>query len=343
MIAFNISAVLTLVSSVVASQLHGDLPIFFIPKLFYRTPATREFWIQVLDRLILGFSDQQLVTGMAVLMIGLGTIGQISTYHFYVIESLAMFSCGCHLASVITLRRYFQEHPFLALLRVGAMFTFAIMLSISIIYAGTVFLLIFGTSVQCPLRCTIINQALVGRIINVLITIVLIWAYYAALVYVFPNGTIFFQTWLVTKPIILLEFILQAISGGRYGYQFHERFRHWNAPITAIGLTFTLQLIWSLVAFGGAITVRAEGERYLSGSENQWSFGQILAVFLIVLPFLSAAEVFIGKALLVYVPSNHANHISALEERKKLKSGPKAAETQLRQTSPQVQFQIKPT
>jgi uncharacterized membrane protein len=300
MIAFNISSVLTLLSSIIATQLHGDLPIFLLPKLFYRTNATRQLWIRVLDRLTLGFSDQQLVTGMAVLIIGLGKISQISTYHFYVIESLAMFSCGCHMASVVTLRRYFQEHPVLALIRVGAMLVFAIMLSISIIYAGTVVQMAFGASPQCPLRCTIESQAFsrrIPRILDIIFTVILIWAYYAALVYVFPNGTIFFQTWLVTKPMVLLERLLQAIPGGQYGYQFHERFRHWNAPITAIDITFFLQWVWSILAFGFATAIRVKGGTYLSGSENQWSFGQILAVFLIILPFLSAAEVFIGNVL----------------------------------------------
>src|SRR2546429_5681837 len=130
MVAFNISALLTLVSSIIASQLHGDLPPICLPKAFRRTSSTRDFWVIVLDKLILGLSDQQLVTGLAVLTIGLGRIRLISTYHFYVIQSLAMFSCGCHMASVITLRRYFQEHPLLASIRLGAMLIFAIILSV---------------------------------------------------------------------------------------------------------------------------------------------------------------------------------------------------------------------
>lgn len=310
MIAFNISALLTLASSIIATQLHGDLPMMCLPKRFYRTTAIKEFWIRVLDRLILGFSDQQLVTGMAILIIGLARIGQITTYHFYIIESLAMFSCGCHLASVVTLRRYFQEHPFLARIRVGAMLIFAIMLSVSIIYAGTVIQSAFGASVQCPLSCTISNPGpmkATSRFIDVLLTIILNWAYYAALVYVFPNGAIFFQTWLVTKPIVFLEFLLQAISCGRHGYQFHERFRHWKAPITAVEVTFGLQFIWSLVAFGLATAIRIKGVTYLSGPENDWSFGQILAVLLIVLPFLGAAEVFIGNVFPAYGLPNNTN------------------------------------
>jgi hypothetical protein len=192
MVAFNISAVLTLVSSTIASQLHGDLPILVLPKHFRRTSSTREFWVLVLDKLILGLSDQQLVTGLAVLMIGLGRISLISTYHFYVIESLAMFSCGCHMASVITLRRYFQEHPLLASIRVGAMLIFAIMLSVSILYAGTTLRPNITPSLSCPLRCTATSQPLIGRVIDVVLTLLLIFAYYSALAYVFPGGIAYF-------------------------------------------------------------------------------------------------------------------------------------------------------
>ena len=61
------------------------------PAKLYRSYAhsswaqrTKLFWIRVLDRLILGFSDQQLVTGLSILLIGLIRICRISTYHFYV-------------------------------------------------------------------------------------------------------------------------------------------------------------------------------------------------------------------------------------------------------------------
>lgn len=125
--------------------------------------------------------------------------------------------------------------------------------------------------------------------------LLLIFAYYSALAYVFPGGTGSFQAWLVTKPIGFLELALHSISGGHCGYQFHESFRHWRAPVTAIRATFFCQCLWSLVSFSAAMTVKLCGEHVLSGSENDWSFGQILAVLMIVLPFLGAAEVFIGN------------------------------------------------
>lgn len=295
MVAFTISAILTLAASIIAIQLHDDLPTFFLLKFFRRTSAIRDFWILVLDRLILGFSDQQLVTGLAVLIIGLSRIDLISTYHFYVIESLAMFSCGCHMASVVTLRRYFQEHPLLASIRVGAMLIFAILLSVSMLYAGTTLSDEININLPCPLRCTATSQSGITRFVALILTFLLIFAYYSALAYVFPGGTVAFQSWLVTKPIVFLELALQSISGGHCGYQFHESFRHWRAPVNAIGFTFFCQCLWSLVSFSAAMIVKLRGEQVLSGSENDWSFGQILAVLMIVLPFLGAAEVYIGN------------------------------------------------
>ena len=94
-----------MVGTFVGLNLHGDIP--FSKKLAQLNDKKRSFWTRVLGRLILGLSDQQLATGIAILTIGLIRIYRISTYHFCVINNLGMFSCSSHLASVLSLRRYF--------------------------------------------------------------------------------------------------------------------------------------------------------------------------------------------------------------------------------------------
>jgi hypothetical protein len=112
--------------------------------------------------LILGFSDQQLLTGIAIMSIGYIKLCSVSTYHFYVIETLAMFSCSAHLASVTSLRRYFQDHPTVARLRILFMLFFAILLSAALLMMGinlrksaTGFPSISGSMAppQCPMLC----------------------------------------------------------------------------------------------------------------------------------------------------------------------------------------------
>jgi hypothetical protein len=104
MIAFNFSAFLTTGAALVASVLYNDIPLPFIIRISERR---RKFWVSVLDRCILGLSDdQQLVTGISILTIGFTNLSRdISAYHFGLITSLGMFSCSAHLASVISLRR----------------------------------------------------------------------------------------------------------------------------------------------------------------------------------------------------------------------------------------------
>ena len=60
----------------------------------------KRLWIRVLDRLVLGINDQQLVTGISILLIELSRVCPISTCHFYLTNILAMFSCSSHLTSV---------------------------------------------------------------------------------------------------------------------------------------------------------------------------------------------------------------------------------------------------
>ncbi len=288
MIGFVFSAVLTVVASTTAAALHNDISFFtFINKL---RDARKRFWIRVLDRLILGFSDQQLITGISILLIGFIKICHISTYHFYVVTNLAMFSCSTHLASVLSLRRYFQEHPTVAKIRIVVMLFFALCLAAALLLTGSSYIT-DDTTIRCSLRCTIKQRNIVGRIIAFLFVLYLSLCYWAALAFVFPNAEIFFTKWLINKPTLWIE----AMLGWRYGYQFQERFMHWRPIFPSLVLSFFLQVFWWAVSLGASIFIRVKGQQIVEVSETAWSFGQLLAIFLLTLPFLNAIEIFFGE------------------------------------------------
>ena len=82
-----------------------------------------------LEKFILALSDQQLVTGLAVLIAGYISPCSMSIYHFNIVAALGWFSSTTHLSTLAVLRVYFIEHPRLRNCRVVAMlFVFALLI-----------------------------------------------------------------------------------------------------------------------------------------------------------------------------------------------------------------------
>lgn len=66
-------------------------------------------------------------------------------------------------------------------------------------------------------------------------------------------------------------------------------------------LGFYFKICWFALSISSIITGRASGEPYLSssdvGTQSSWGFGQLVPIFLISLPFLTAFEIFHGMSL----------------------------------------------
>lgn len=69
-----------------------------------------EAWKQAVSRFILALSDQQLVTGLAILVSGVARQRTLTAWEFYVVLSLAWFSTTSHLVTLDALRRYLKTH-----------------------------------------------------------------------------------------------------------------------------------------------------------------------------------------------------------------------------------------
>ena len=274
-----------MLATAAAANMYGDLVLYH--RLATLDESKKRFWLRVLDRLILGFSDQQLVTGISILLIGFISICRISTYHFRVINSLGMFSCSSHLASVLSLRRYFQDHPTVAKIRITAMLFFAGLLSTSLILLG---ILPWTENIKCNAMCMVSRVSILDRICATLMTLYLIIAYWSALAYVFPNAEVRFVTWFNIRPALWIE---SALGPMGFGYQFQERLRHYR-PLPPLTSSFFLQFIWWILSFVLGVSARARGNKSVKGTESIWTFGQILALLMIGLPFLTAVEVFLG-------------------------------------------------
>jgi hypothetical protein len=84
--------------------------------------------IEALQRLILALSDQQLITGLAILAAGIIKSCTISWWEFQVVVSLAWFSSTTHLSTLVILWDYLQQHRVLMYWRVGGMLCMLVVL-----------------------------------------------------------------------------------------------------------------------------------------------------------------------------------------------------------------------
>lgn len=94
-------------------------------------------WESTLRTAVLMFSDQQLVTGIALLISGYAQLRcGLSSYHWQMIVYLAWFSSLTHLTTLTILRQYFRDNPAPRLWRAILMLVMLIMLVIALLPTG---------------------------------------------------------------------------------------------------------------------------------------------------------------------------------------------------------------
>ena len=94
-------------------------------------------WEPTLRTAVLMFSDQQLVTGIALLISGYAQLRcGLSVYHWQMIVYLSWFSSLTHLTTLTVLRQYFRENPVPRLWRAILMLLMVTMLMIALLPSG---------------------------------------------------------------------------------------------------------------------------------------------------------------------------------------------------------------
>jgi hypothetical protein len=78
-------------------------------------------WKDAISKFLISLSDQQLVTGLAVLIAAISRPGSISGYDFSVAVSLGWFSCTTHLATIYVHCVHFKRHRYLRDVRVACL------------------------------------------------------------------------------------------------------------------------------------------------------------------------------------------------------------------------------
>ena len=288
-----------------------------------------------LERFVLALSDQQLVTGLAILVAGYTDRCSRSIYHFRIISALGWFSSTTHLSTLAVLRPYLIDHPRVRNWRVISMIAILGLLIVS--QAGAISI----QNSSLPIQCVYNSFAPYG--LNPIATFILGWVIiFLCLIYtnrirrlytLDPDWSV--QGWileLLTRPLIRknnvhnLEKIVvtsstltRAEQGTTYRKLQQRRcwWRYCNGWVkhrSAISRrmvefwylnqemqrSFLSEILTTLFGVGYGIaqviaTRNSVPKAGLSGDQNSISFGQLVPLLLIALPLLAAGEIYYGE------------------------------------------------
>ena len=295
-------------------------------------------WTHVLERVILMFSDQQILTGIAILATGFIKYCTISVYHYQIVLYLAWMSSGTHLVTLTVLRNYLRDNAVLRTWRIIGMSIIFILLTVALfpttagnwgeLAMGWDLGLEIGYGGQNPTGSAIIaaqcfwepsnwgssNSGGGWNSYSLVSYIFLLSSYIARASALFAQGEEFFRKWLRQKPGYLVKRGLDRLD--LLAASRPKRFRWvWRAPHTGLLAVFTLalatydlyasfiasMLYLFLVLFFGSWQIfvpRAFIPSQMLEAENSFGFGQIIPLLLLTLPLLTLLEIYRGTSLL---------------------------------------------
>ena len=285
---------------------------------------------EAVTRFILSLSDQQLATGLAVLVAGVANQCTLTVYEFQVIFALAWFSSTTHLATLDCLRDYFLNHHVVRNFRVFGMLFLLLLLSYTLIMSMA------SIDETIPLACTFRyfgNQGVrnsdnisIYLVVQAAVTLMfLLWNYVVRIVasfdradgrptmlerMIFNRKTRSFRrkhrSSTELRKIILKEAVLELRSRNRRNEleRIEESRGLWqqvlilNRASRSYSDSFLAHgpLLMFMIAYG---FTQLYGSRWHPNIDvyvdSSFSFGQITSLFLLVLPVLAAAEIYYGK------------------------------------------------
>ncbi|KAJ9650958.1 hypothetical protein H2198_009752 [Neophaeococcomyces mojaviensis] len=221
-------------------------------------------------KLLSGLSDQQIVEGISIQAIGLVRINSMVPYHFFIIWMLSLLSTATNFAALLALVKDYKRDWVLRWLRQAAMF---VNLSLTVVFG--VFVLevnMKNLSDTLPIGCVwdadhakTEENAGSNHALSVAGTIAVISA--SAIVFVLGTWYLHLRKQLWGRFVRVLSLAL----------------------LFAIAVAAAVRVVLISQAFG------TPSVRLADQGETEWSFGQLLAMVLLVLPFVSALEIYRGE------------------------------------------------
>ena len=288
---------------------------------------TSPVWSHVLEKVVLMFSDQQVITGIAILAAGYFKRCTISVYHYQVVVYLAWMSSSTHLVTLTVLRGYLREAPSIRTWRVVGMSLLFVMLFVALVPTGAtnwstlaVGVAPDGGSVNVtasaivPAQCFWEEKYWAGwDSYAVASYFLLLSSYIARAGALFASSEAFSRKWLREKPGRLLKRALDSsVHYAMAGAQ--KRINLRKIPYIVLLATFALTLavydiyasffasliyLLLMLAFGSyqVFYPRSLIPAGMVSAENSWGFGQLIPLLLLTLPLLTVLEFYRGGFL----------------------------------------------
>lgn len=234
---------------------------------------TRGLAMTISSRLILIFGDQQIVTGITLLLTAHIRSCDISAYHYITALMLATMSSSVHMTTMIVLTDYMRKYAKVALCRILGIIThlgltcWAILKVI--LWSGQ------EADSRWSIQCTLVERSFVGLHTHPVSVVG-----YPHLVNIFmPSLSIF-----ISACGMSCVFILHS---------------HKDLSLSITIASSLLLLVISICVFlfllFWILKVRAEMQPHMDVNENAWGFGQIMAFMSVLACILSAVGIYNGK------------------------------------------------
>jgi len=218
----------------------------------FRHQSISERWKATIASAIAGFSEQQIITGLALQITAFIKICSISTYHFSLTTCLACVATTTHIITVVITNHYFEPSTL-------AQRTRNVLITINALAVGiTINIAVLGASwpyTGCLFQGSYhvdVGKAIGGPII-------LCFVFFVMVVGIVKNND---------RSLEVLYFITLCLIAG-------------------VMATLFLRL-----GYGDWV-------KSIEGNENEWSFGQIVVLLLLLIPFIGIATAFGGLSTLI--------------------------------------------
>ncbi|KAB8346012.1 hypothetical protein FH972_023064 [Carpinus fangiana] len=316
-------------SLTLAAYISGTIPAQLLNpcdrRLFRVKPRASAPWTLTIEPLVLLLSDQQLITGVAILVAAFARFESINVLHWQFVAATAWMSSMTHLTTLTLLRKFFQNRPrlrnwrFLGMAILLALLLVAKVPSMSAEYIAVVYNASLpwepgyglgdgpAVNIRCmwPFRGSASSSFHADEIIAILF---LVLSYIWKTVLLFQVSETATKVWLRFKIQNRCEKLLadRAVSLARNDKDPKQDGWLSCLAVTYIGLlgmfdfmeSFAFSIFWltvglvhgttRLVSLKGA----ANSQPTLEGGESSWSFGQIVPLCMLVMPVMTAFELY---------------------------------------------------
>lgn len=261
-------------------------------------------------------SDQQIITGIGILIALFTQMKTVSVYHYQVAVYLAWMSSNVHLTTLTILRDYLQKNRTLRFWRVISMLALMVLLVVALVpmvskswawLTRSSGFAVRKNVPQCaasiPAKCFWSKEFRPEIDPDTIFSFVILGVLYAWKVcLLYEGGEKFLGKWLRAKPQYFLEKAVVSAAQqhtnpfaynmrvGCYIYfvAFSDFFESFIATLWFVAIS----IVWGTLR---AVTPREQVPQQVRQQEDKITFGQVLPIFLLFLPFMAITEVVFGE------------------------------------------------